>query len=611
MTKNIKALLLETVIICALFAQEGRSAVTEAASSEIAIKNPMIVEADEISYDEQTAQAVAVGHVAVKYADLLLYADRIILASDGNVIKAYASEGKQIIIKQNGSQTLKGRYLEYHVNESEGKLEAPEAVSQVPYGNVYVKSESLDIADVQSAYEKKWLHGKNLKKTSSDDMAVQWHNVSYTTCPLDKPHYQLKSKKAVMVPNRFIMLHNPRFYAGSTYILTVPFNMWVHSKKKAQGVVTVSPNYDNDKKVGLVAKTEFFWKTGKVNLEASYWTEGIFEYGARVDQKVTDWLSVYAVADRSYDDDLKDTKNRPRWGALMSYAGWNLEAGWAEREKRSVVRKPGQKEYETTLWRRPDINITSPWAGVHTGILSQYFRLKANYGSYQETGTNLDAHGDFIERYGWGADYYTELPFRLGSVIISPFIKGDYWNYGYKNDTHDRQIISIATYGIRANCGIFELGSAYTQKRVSGHSAFVNGWDANYDTDTFYQRVGVKVGRDLTFSVQGIWDMTGDINDLSSVGYSLSYDNNCCTRWVLTYNDDVSDQDSNNWVTFSFAINAFPDTQFKVGTHALNNPFGRPGGLPAKRKNASGTLMEREGTELAEENEIKFPVFDI
>lgn len=611
MRKNLKLLLLEIVFFCALFAREGRSTVSENAMSENAKKIPMVVEADEIAYDEQHAQAIANGHVAVDYADMQLFADRAAFVSEGNIIKAYAAEGKQILVKQNNTQMLKGRYFEYHLNEREGSFDAPEAVSQVPYGNVYVKGKGLEIADVESAHSKKWIHGKYLSNTASDDVALRWNDVTYTTCSQEKPHYHLKSKKAVMLPNQFIVLHTPRVYAGSNCLLTIPFNILVRSKKKAQSTFTISPNYDNDKKAGLEAKAAFSWKTGKVNLAASYWTEDIFEYGVRVDQKITDWMSVYSIVDRSYDDDLKDTKNRPKWGALMSHSGWKLEAGWAEREKRSVVRKPGLKEYETTLWRRPDINITSPWAGIHTGILSQYFRIKANYGSYQETGSNLAAHSDFIERYGWGIDYYTELPFKLGSWMVSPFLKGDYWNYGYKDNARNRQIISIATYGIRAQCGILELGSAYSQKRVSGHSAFTNGWDANYDTDTFYQRLGVKIGRDLTFSVQGIWDMTGNESDFSSIGYILSYDNNCCVHWTLTYNDDVSDQDSNNWITFSFAINAFPDTQFKVGSDSLDNPFGRPGGLPQKGKNVPKTLMEREGTEQAEENEIKFPIFDI
>ncbi len=612
MKKILTPMLLSLTLCCALFFTEGRSAVVQPeASKERAISRPLTIEADSISYDERQNQAVAEGHAALYYMDLTLYADRLEVETDSNVAKAYAAEGKQIVITQNGVQTLKGRFLEYQLKDAAGALENAEGVTPVPRGNLYIKSESVDLADAKSAHEKKWLHGKYLKNSEPDDLIARWNGVSYTTCRQEEPHYRLKSKKAVMVPNQYMILYRPRIYAGGTYVMTAPFNVVVHSKKKKSGVVTFRPDFDDDKRYGLTASSRLAWKNGMADLKASYWSRGIFEYDARLDQKITDWLSLYAATERSYDDDLHETCERPQWGATLSYGGWKLDAGWSEREKRSVVKKPGQEPYETTLWRKNDINVTSPWLGIHTGVLSQYLRAKGNYGSYQETGGNLKGHGDFIDRYGWGAEYYTDLPFRLGAWTLSPFLKGDYWNYGYKNDAHNRQIIFSMTCGITASCGAFELGSAFTQQRVSGHSAFRRGWDAKSDTDTFYQRMGFKVGKDLTLSVQGIWDMTGRKNELTSVGYILSYDNNCCTRWTLTCNDDVTDKNKNDWFTLSFAITAFPDARLDVGDHSLDNPFGRPGGLPKRKRRLHETLMERQGTEQAEADEIQFPVFDI
>lgn len=612
MRKFLSSILLPLTLCCALFFTEGRSAVVQTgAPKERASSRPLTIEADSISYDERSSRAVAEGHAALYYMDLTLSADRVEVATDSSVAKAYATEGKQIVITRSGVQTLKGRYLEYDLQGASGKLEAPEGQSPAPRGTLYAKGEHLALADAQSAHEKKWLHGKYLKDSAPDDMVVRWDDVSYTTCRQEKPHYRLKSKKAVMVPNQYMILYRPRIYAGGTYLMTSPFNMVVHSRKRKSGVITFRPDFDDDKRYGLTASSRLAWKNGMADLKASYWSRGIFEYNARLDQKIADGLSLYAVTERSYDGDLKDTCERPRWGAVLSHEGWKMDVGWSEREKRSVVRKPGQEPYETTLWRKNDINVTSPWLGIHTGMLSQYVRVKGNYGSYQETGTNLKAHGDFIDRYGWGAEYYTELPFRWGAWTLSPFFKGDYWNYGYENDGHNRQIISSMTCGITASRGAFEIGSAFTQQRVSGHSAFRRGWDAKSDTDTFYQRVGFKIGRDLTLSVQGIWDMTGRKNELTSVGYILSYDNSCCTRWTLTCNDDVTDKNKNDWFTLSFTITAFPDSKFDLGSHALANPFGRPGGLPERKRRKSETMMERQGTQQAEAGEIQFPGFDI
>ncbi|MDY4033037.1 MAG: hypothetical protein SOY64_08305 [Pyramidobacter sp.] len=573
---------------------------------------PVVLEADGIEFDEVNHLATARGHAVVRYTDLVFRADRVTLDSETNVIRAFASAGKKIKIQRHNADTLTGDFLEYHLNDSTGYLEGAEGSSKVPHGAVYIKGARVEIADPQTAHEKKWLRGKYLRGNAPDSAVVRWNSASYTTCKQEHPHYLLRSKKIVMVPGKYIVLHHPRVYAGSAYLFTMPFNMVVNQKPKAKNVVTIMPNYDSDKHLGLEARSTFSWDAGQLALGAGIWQEGMFEYRARVDQQVAPWLSLYAGDNHQYDSSTDETKSRPFWGVALARSGWAMDIGWAQREKRSVVRKPGQKEYETTLWRDPEVELTSPWVGLHIGDFSQYARFKGNWGRFQETGVDRKGYqGDFIERYGWGIDYYTEYPFRLGAWTVSPFFKGDYWNYGYKNDGSDRQIVTIGTLGVRASCGGFEIGSAFEQKRVSGRSAFGNGWDRNYDTDTFYQRVGVKIGPSLTFAVQGVFDLSGDKNELSSMGYILTYDNSCCTRWELTVNDDLTDSNNNDWITLSFAITAFPDSRFKIGNENLSNPFGRPGGLVVRRQRYEPTLMEKDGTEQAENTEIAMPKFDV
>lgn len=580
--------------------------------SEAADSLPVVLEADGIDFDELNHLASAQGHAVVRYADLVFRADRVTLDVETNVIKAFASAGKKIELERQNADTLTGDFLEYHLNDSTGYLEGAAGSSKVPHGAVYIKGARVEVADPQTAHEKKWLPGKYLRGSAPDSAVVRWNNASYTTCRQEHPHYLLRSKKIVMVPGKYIVLHHPRVYAGSAYLFTMPFNMLVNQRAKAKNVVTVMPNYNSDKHLGLEAHSTFSWNSGQLALGVGIWQKGMFEYQARVDQRVAPWLSLYAGDNHQYDSNTDETKSRPFWGAALAHSGWAMNIGWAQREKRSVIRKPGQKEYETTLWRDPEVELTSPWAGLHIGDFSQYARFKGNWGRFQETGVIREKYqGSFIERYGWGIDYYAEYPFQLGDWIISPFFKGDYWNYGYKNDGSDRQIVTVGTLGVRASCGGFEIGSAFEQKRVSGRSAFGNGWDRNYDTDTFYQRVGIKIGPSLTFSVQGVVDLTGSKNELSSMGYVLTYDNSCCTRWELTVNDDLSDSNNNNWITLSFAVTAFPDSQFKIGDKSLSNPFGRPGGLPARRRRGEPTRMEKDGTEQAENAEIAMPKFDV
>lgn len=582
---------------------------------------PVVLEADSVSFDERAHTVLADGHAVVTYQDLVLHADRITMDSQENVIRGYAADGKRIrmqrtawnaLIGKTESQTLTGTFLEYHIDDSTGFLEGAEGSTTAENGMVFVAGGTAEVAPPEVAHKRGWAHGHNLKRSLPEDMIVRWNDASYTTCRQDDPHYHFVSKKAVLIPNRYIILNRPRVYAGKRFLFTVPFDIRVNQGPRRRNKLSVVPNYDSDKRYGLQATYTIPWKNGRVKLGAAIWTKGISEYDYRVDHKLTDWLSVYGGSNYHYDDDLRETKSRPFWGMIAEHSGWAMELGWAEREKRSIVKRPGEKEYETTLWRKPEFEITSPWIGLHIGDVSQYLRFKGDWGKFEETGVNRRQYkGGFIERYGWGVDYYTDYPFRIGLWTVSPFFKFDYWNYAYK-DYSDRQIITTGTVGLRASSGIFEMGSAYEQRRVSGSSAFGNGWDRSSDADTFYQRVGVKIGPSLRFSAQATVDLTKHKHELKTVDYILTYNNSCCTRWELTYHDDKLPGDKDNWFTLTFAINAFPDTAFKWGNHSVSNPFGLPGKLTPKRKPGYvPTMMEADGTQQAEDGEIRVPVFDL
>ena len=609
--------------LIALFVMSGAS---WAAQKELPKKNtgtlPVVLEADEVSFDEAHHSVEAKGHAFVRYMDLRLHADRITMDTKENVICAYSQEGKRLRVEREGwnpvmerveAQELSGTYLEYHLNDSTGLLKVPEGTTAVENGTLYISGGTAEVAPPAIAHDKKWVHGRNVRKSSPDDMIVRMSGASYTTCPQDEPHYHFTSKKAVLIPNRYIILHKPRVYAGKRFLFTVPFNVTVNQGPRRKDKISIRPNFDDDKRYGLEAEYKKAWNTGFVKLGAAVWTKGITEYDYRIDQRLNSWMALYAGSKYHYEDQTRETKNRPFWGMTMEHSGWALDVGWAQREKRNILKSAGDKEYETTVWRKPEAKLTSPWIGLHIGDVSQYLRFKGNWGKFEETGVNRWLYsGGFIERYGWGVDYYIDYPFRVGRWWITPFFKADYWNYAYKNDRSDRQEITTGTVGIRATCGIFELGSAYVQRRVSGRSAFGNGWDRVNDEDTFYQRIGVKLGPSLRFSVQAIFDLTGDKHEWKTMSYILTYNNSCCTWWEFVINEDKRPINNNNWMTLSFGINAFPESRYKWGNHSVENPFGLPGKLiPKAKPGYVPTMMETDGTLEAENAEIRIPVFDI
>ncbi len=612
------SLFIMLMLIAALCFAGAASAAQKELPKKVPGSQPVVLEADSVTFDEKAHTVVAEGHAVVNYLDMVLNADRITMDSQKNIVRAYAVEGKRIrvwrsawnplILKQE-TQTLAGTFLEYHIDDATGYIETGEGTATAEMGMIYINGGKLEVAPPAIAYERKWVHGRDIKKSLPEDSIIRWDKVSYTTCRQDDQHYHFVSKKAVLIPGKHMTLYRPRVYAGKRFLFTIPFNVSINQGPRKKNRISLRPNYDDDKKLGMQAVYVHSWKNGKATLGVAKWTKGITEYDYRIDQKLTDWLAVYVDGKYHYDDVLRETKIRPTWGVTAAHSGWTARVSWAERQKHSIVRRPGEKEYETTIWRKPQVQLTTPWVGLHIGDVSQYVRLKGDWGRYQDTGRQRQ--GYFIERYGWGIDYYIDYPFRVGKWSLSPFFKVDYWNYGYEDKRHNRFEITTATTGLRASCGVFEIGSAYEHRRVFGRSGC--GWDSVSDADTFYQRVGVKIGPSLRFSVQGMWDLSKTTHDkFTNISYILTYDNSCCTRWELTFHDDKRHVDNNNWFTLSFAINAFPDSRFKWGNHSVENPFGRPGGLVPKRKPGyQATLMEIDGTLQAEQSEIRVPIFDI
>ena len=571
---------------------------------------PAVLDADGIEFDERTNVATATGHAVLRYQGVTMNADSLVMYSDTGLVQAFASEGKQVTLERASGERLAGSFLEYNLESSSGFMDKAFGSTKVERGTLYISGRRTEVKTADDAYRAKWLHGKYLRKSDPDDLINQWAGAAFTTCKLkDDPHYLFRSKKLVIVPGKYVIMHHPRVYAGKTYLFTSPFNVSFRQGKKKDGKITIRPNYEDKKYWGVVASTNYGWENGRVDLSLGYWHGAGMEYTIRVDQMVTSWMSVYAGDNYLYDSDLDEVKSRPFWGAKFAHDGWTMDVGWAQREKRSVVKRPGEKEYETTLWRDPEVELKSPWLGLHVGNLSQYARAKADWGRFQETGTYGKSAAGFIERYGWGIDYYTEYPILMGGLTVSPFFKGDYWNYGYKTDDSARQIITVGTLGVRLSSGIFELGTAYEQKRVSGHTGLAGGWDRESDSETLYQRMGMKIGPDLKFEVQGIISLDGRTRELTSMGYILTYDNSCCTRWRLTVNDDLTNSNNNDWISLSFEITAFPDSKFVINEKSLDNPFGRPGGLKMKPRPAKvkETLMEKEGSEQADKKEIRLP----
>lgn len=563
------------------------------------------LDAESIYYNERTGRTEAQGKAELHYQDIILKAHRLEFDTEANLVMAWGEDGKPLEVQQ-GASLLTGSYAEYDLNSGLGNLDMPQGQMPAGRGVAYIKGREAETAPVEKAFEDKWFKGKYLKAADDAERAIRWHDVSLTTCRGEThQHYLLKTKRLTVVPGKWVIARRPQVYLEGQYLFTYPFDYVVRGKKQKNSFMP-SLNYDSDLGVGLTSGGAFYWNGGQLSLKASWWSKVGLEYAARVDQRLTNWLSIYAETNYLYDKDLEEKKARPHWGALFGAGGWSGKLYWAEREKLSVVKVPGDKAYETTLWRSPDLHVYSPWLGIHTGSFSQYVRLEGMWGRYQESG-RFRRGSNWTQRAAWQVSYYTEYPFQVGQWSFVPFFSASYARFYYDDAADSAQHVTQGTLGLIARNGSFEAGLAYVRQRASGRSAM--SWDRYSDSDTLYPRLAFHLSPYWRLQVQGLINMRSSSGggrtsrELKSLGWQLTYDNLCCTRWIFTVIDDLTDRDDNIY-GISFEVTAFPESRYALGTQSLPNPFGRPGGL-TMRAPRKPSVIEQEGVLLRDQEEIE------
>ena len=161
---------------------------------------------------------------------------------------------------------------------------------------------------------------------------------------------------------------------------------------------------------------------------------------------------------------------------------------------------------------------------------------------------------------GWGS---------RGSMYASPGTR----RYWYDDEDSNEQEITDAVLGVRWSLGKVDLATAYVRRWVTGETPML--WDYYSDREDIYQKLALPVGKGLSFSVRGGYDLAR--SELAEMVYALNLKAGECSRWELAYRDDRIEGE--DWVGLSFSITAFPETPVTFGMRELYDPFAAPDGL--------------------------------
>jgi LPS-assembly protein len=525
----------------------------------------VILDAERVSYDDETGRASAEGGAVLTYQNTTIRAERIDYDAAAQTVKASPLPGETVRL-QYGERTLVGDGLEYNLLTREGVL--LDAKSSVPAGEgvFYISGGGLRVMPYDLAAER----GLVRRRGADQSYVGIWENVSATTCALDHPHYRIETKHILFVPGRRIVAKKPRLYLGGTYVFTYPMDYIVNLDRKAMKYSIVPYLQNNGSKgAGGGLSGAFAWENGSLSLGAAYWSDAGFEWMAEAEQQIAGALGVRGGVAYSWDKEWDEKIYHPYASLYYEQGGWRAALGWTRREY-IEDRKDSLYKYRGRLDRKPEFSLLTPW-WEDPAALSGWFRLGVVWGSYREQ-TPLYM-GETVARYGATVQSYGETP-----IAGLPGKFDFFWNVSYGAWFYDRtdenQEILAGILGLRGRLGSLELGLGYERRYVWGRSPML--WDSYREAEKIHQKMRFPLGGEFFAAVRGSYDLEESFVD--DVHYALQWISDCM-KWELAYHDDRTPSGDDH-VSLSVSILAFPNTPASFGEHRDKDPFDRPEDLP-------------------------------
>ena len=522
--------------------------------------------ADRVSFNDETGRAYAQGNAVLSYQDTTIMAERIEYDADSQKVQAMPLPGSQIVLT-NGSRSIKGDQLEYDLNTREGILTG--AVTRLGIGEgavLYVYGSEIDVMPWELA------QSRGLVKGEPEEYMLQWRDVVLTTCALDHPHYRLESKAITFIPGRSVTAKKPRVYLGSTYLFTSPLDYVVQLKRKTANYSFIPYiQRSSSKGVGVGVTGSIGWETGDASLGLIYSEKAGFEFRVEVEQELNQDFSILAGVEHSWDDEWDERVWRPYASLRYHRNGWEAFLNWSHNEYISD-QKDSLHKFKGRLDRRPEFIVYAPW--FRSGAFS-WARLFASYGSFKET-LRGSTEGEVTARYGMGFRNYFEHPLDdKGNVELFIDTRGVAWFYDREDSDHE---MLRSFTGLRYKIGAFQLGTGYERQYVWGSSPMY--WDQYRERERIHQKVRFPIGREVYLATRGSYDL--DENMVDEIIYSVQWQTDCML-WDLHYkNDRTSDGDDR--IGLSLSLLAFPDRSASFGQDLDIDPFVRPREVPEDKK---------------------------
>ncbi len=220
-------------------------------------------------YPSDTGIATADCNVKVRNKTMRLFAPHVEYNSNNQIMECLFFRSKRgNVTLFSGADKLTGEHLTY-------SLETRRVFLPMPRGKMdalHMQGNDVRVMPMDDAVKFGVLRSRPKKKKTDgeDEQITEWLNVTTTTCDFEKPHYRLKSKKVVIIPNKKMIIRRPRIYIGEKCIFTYPFDYVARLGPREQSLLPYFA-YDSNKGMGGGLKGYIDLGTvGELNVNAIY-----------------------------------------------------------------------------------------------------------------------------------------------------------------------------------------------------------------------------------------------------------------------------------------------------------------------------------------------------
>ena len=279
----------------------------------------VVLNADRVSYNDETGQARAEGRAVLNYEGAAIRAERIEYDAHSQKVQAMPLPGEKVVL-QAGDKSLAGDRLDYDLETREGVLSGAGTSLPVGAGTLYVHGEEIEVLPWDRAVERGLVHGRPGRP---DEYLAEWRNVVLTTCALDHPHYRIESKTISFVPGRSVVAKRPRLYLGNTYLFTSPMDYVVRIDRRAMKY-SIMPYLQSSETRGTGGGVtgSLTWDSGSLSVGVAIWSKVGMEWMAEVEQALGGGVSLRGGVAYSWDELWDETVWRPYASLSFERGGW-------------------------------------------------------------------------------------------------------------------------------------------------------------------------------------------------------------------------------------------------------------------------------------------------